>query len=105
MSEGTDDLRRQMEAVIAQATMSPAVRKRKPILWVVRQVLLCVLAWYFWDTSWMRWLFWIGVVIAIINLAMILLMPRFLAAQQRRGADALARLDAQRNAPDVDGNP
>lgn len=93
-TEGTEDLRRRMKDVVAQATMSPAVRKRKLIMWVVRQALLCALAWYFWDRAWMRWVFWTGVVIAIINLAMILLMPRFLAGQRRRGNAAIDRIDA-----------
>ena len=54
---------------------------------------LCALAWYFWDSEWMRWIFWVGVGIALINLAMILLMPRFLAARQRKGNTALDRLE------------
>ncbi|MBL7945623.1 MAG: hypothetical protein JNN32_06120 [Flavobacteriales bacterium] len=91
---GTEDLRRRMREAIAQATVSPAVRNRKLVFWGVRQVLLCVAGWYFWDKPWMRWVFWIGVAIALINLAMILLMPRFLAAQQRRGDGAFDRLDA-----------
>lgn len=91
-ARGTEDLRRQMREAIAQATVSPTVRNRKLVFWCFRQVLLCVAAWYFWDRTWMRWVFWIGVAVALINLAMILLMPRFLAAQQRKGNKAIDRL-------------
>ena len=101
-TEGSEDLRRRMEDAIAQATLSPALRKRKLTLWVVRQVLLCVLACTFWEKTWMRWVFWIGVVIAIINLAMILWMPRFLAAQRRKGTRALDRLEELERQPDDD---
>ncbi len=95
LHEGSEELRQRMQEAIAQATMSPAVRKRKLVLWGFRQVLLCVLAWYFWDHTWMRWVFWIGVAVALINLAMILLMPAFLAAQRRKGNAAIDRLGAQ----------
>ncbi len=93
-------MRRQLDEAIAQASMSPALQRRKLIFWGIRQVLLCAMAWYFWEKAWMRWLFWIGLGIAAINLAMILLMPRFLAAQRRKGARALDRMDELARQPD-----
>ena len=83
-----------MRETIAEATISPAARQRKFLFWGIRQVLLCALGWYFWDKTWMRWVFWIGVAVAVLNLAMILLMPRFLTAQMRKGNKAIDRLDA-----------
>lgn len=83
-----------MREAIAEATTSPAARQRKLVFWSIRQVLLCALAWYFWDKTWMRWVFWIGVAVAVLNMAMILLMPRFLTAQMRKGSKAADRLDA-----------
>lgn len=88
-----EDLRRQMREALANAATSPAVRKRKLVLWVVRQVLLCALAWYFWEKPWMRWVFGIGIALALVHLAMIFLMPRFLAAKQRRAEASFDRLD------------
>ena len=87
-----EDLRRQMREAVASASMSPAVRKRKLVLWVFRQVLLCALAWYFWERPWMRWVFGAGVVLALIHLAMLLLMPRLLAAKERRAHASFDRL-------------
>ncbi len=87
-----EDLRRQMREALATAAMSPAVRKRKLLLWVVRQVLLCALAWYFWEKPWMRWVFGIGIVLALVHLAMILLMPRFLTAKGRSAQASFDRM-------------
>ena len=87
-----DDLRRQMREAVAKASMSPAVRKRKLILWAVRLVLLCALAWYFWEGPWMPWAFGAAVVLSFINLAILLLMPRFLAAKERRAHASFDRL-------------
>lgn len=88
-----EDLRRQMREVLANAAISPAVRKRKLVLWAVRQVLLCALAWCFWERPWMPWVFAIGIALALVHLAMIFLLPRFLAAKQRRAEAAIHRLE------------
>ena len=87
-----EDLRKKMREAVANATMSSAVRNRKLVLWAVRQVLLCALAWYFWDKPWMRWVFGFGAVLALINLAMIIFLPRFLEAKQRRAEAAIDRM-------------
>ena len=92
MMDPAEDLRRQMRGAVAKASMSPAVRRRKLILWAVRLVLLCALAWYFWEGPWMPWAFGAGIVLSFINLAIFLLMPRFLAAKERRAHAAIDRL-------------
>jgi hypothetical protein len=86
-----DDPRRQMHETVAKASMSPAVRKRKLILWAVRLVLLCGLAWYFWEGPWMPWAFGAGVFLSFINLTILLLMPRFLAAKEKRTHASIGR--------------
>ena len=89
-----EDLHRQMREAMAGAALSPAVRKRKLLLWGFRQALLCALAWYFWDKTWMRWVFGIGMVIAVVNLMLILLLPRMLAARATKADRQFDRLRA-----------
>ncbi|MBL7962958.1 MAG: hypothetical protein JNM31_03850 [Flavobacteriales bacterium] len=91
-----DDQRDQFRSALAEATMSPAMRRRKLLFWVFRQMVLAVLAWTFWERTWMRWLFWIGVAIALINLFMILCMPSYLRRMRRRGEAAMERLEQLR---------
>jgi len=85
-------LRRQMQGALAKASMSPAARKRKLILWAIRLVLLCGLAWYFWEGPWMPWAFGAALVLSFINLAILLLMPRLLAAKERRAHASIDRM-------------
>ena len=66
---------------LACAGAGQAVAQRQGVPWPRfwrrwSQVLLCALAWYFWDTSWMRWLFWIGVVGFVINASALRLQAR-----------------------------
>ena len=91
-SDHPEHMRRQMREIMSEATLSPAVRGRKLALWAVRQVLLCAVAWYFWEKPWMRWVFAIGIVFALLHLAMIFLLPRLLAAKQRRAEASIDRL-------------
>ncbi|HRD51566.1 MAG TPA: hypothetical protein PKY96_02860 [Flavobacteriales bacterium] len=97
--EGCSDEREQFRAAIAGATLTPAARNRKLVFWTVRQTILCAIAWFFWQEPWMPWVFWIGLCLAAVNLAMILLMPSFLSAQRKRGEAALNRLEALKDEP------
>lgn len=105
-TDPAEDLRQQMRGAVAKASMSPAVRKRKLILWAVRLVMLCALAWYFWEGPWMPWAFGAGVVLSFINLTIFLLMPRFLAAKERRAHASIDRMsdavEQERRARDSD---
>lgn len=107
-SDHPEHMRRQMRAIMSEVTLSPAVLGRKLALWAVRQVLLCAVAWYFWEKPWMRWVFAIGVVFALLHLAMIFVLPHLLAAKQRRAEASIDRLaealaNQQKDAPQ-DGN-
>jgi hypothetical protein len=96
-----DELRAQLHAVMARPLITPALRRRKLLLWAFRQVLLGLLAWRFWDHAWMRWVFGIGVVFAIVNLFMILFAQRLLDARARRTAQRIDALERTLRAPDA----
>jgi len=68
--------------------LDPAFRKRKLILWSVRQAITIILAVIFWEHWWVRWLFALAVVLALINLAMLLFAGPYL---QRRMDKVLER--------------
>ena len=97
-----DDLRRQLREATARPLMTPALRRRKLILWVFRQTVLVLLAWWFWEHAWMRWAFGIGVAFAIVNLFMILFAQRFLDARARRAEQRIDDLERTLRRSDTD---
>lgn len=88
-----EELRAQLRAATARPLMTPALRRRKLMLWVFRQVLLLLLAWWFWEHAWMRWAFGIGVAFAAINLFLILFAQRLLDARMRRAEQRIDHLE------------
>jgi len=91
-TEPADDLRRQLREATARPLMTPALRRRKLILWVFRQMVLVLLAWWFWEHAWMRWAFGIGVAFAAVNLFLILFAQRLLDARMRRAEERIEHL-------------
>ncbi len=92
-TEPADDIRRQLREATARPLMTPALRRRKLMLWVFRQVVLVLLAWWFWEHAWMRWAFGIGVAFAAINLFLILFAQRLLDARMRRAEQRIDHLE------------
>ena len=99
-----EDLRQQLRAQLERTAMSPAMRRRKLLMWCIRQFLLCLLAWYFWDRQWMRWVFAIGVLFAVVHLALIFLLPGVLARKAARAERAIDRMDEARKAAERDAS-
>jgi hypothetical protein len=52
--------------------LDPAYRRRKLLFWTIRQSLSIVLAWWFWNLWWVRLLFGVVVVLAVLQLVMLL---------------------------------
>lgn len=96
-----DELRAQLHAAMARPLMTPALRRRKLLLWTFRQVLLGLLAWWFWDRPWMRWVLGIGLVLAAVNLLMILFAQRLLDARARRTTQRIDALERTLRIPDA----
>jgi hypothetical protein len=99
-----EDLRQQLRAQLGHATMSPDLRKRKLLLWCIRQLLLCTFAWFFWEHAWMRWAFAIGIVFAGVHLVLLFLMPVLLARKVARTERAIDRMSEALKAAEQD-NP
>lgn len=85
-----DAFKAQMENSGASTMMSPAFRRRKMIMWTVRLIVACLLAYFFWEHKWVRVVFWIYVVLAAIGLFAIVAMPILL---RRKMEQARAQME------------
>ncbi len=101
--EALDPLRQELRAAMAGAVMTPAKLREKLLLWGVRQLLLTGCAYFWWEHAWMHWVFWIGCALALVNLVLLLVMPRIIAARIRRAQDHLDRAQQRLNADETSG--
>jgi hypothetical protein len=58
--------------------LNPAYQRKKLLLWLVRNAITALICWYFWEKEWVKWVLWIGIPLALLNLLMILLGPYLL---------------------------
>ncbi len=72
--------------------LDPAYRRRKLVLWTIRQAITVGLAYWFWELWWVRWLFALAVVLALFNLGLLLFAGPYL---KRRSERIRARFLAQ----------
>jgi hypothetical protein len=72
------ELKNEIENLARTDILSPAYLKKKLILWFARNMITALLCWYYWEKPWIKWVFWIGITVAVINLLMILLGPLLL---------------------------
>lgn len=74
-SEEAEDLRKkfrqELEEVTAGSVLNPSVRKRKLILWFIRNIILAILYIVFWKYEWVRWSLWITVPLSFLSLVLI----------------------------------
>ena len=71
-------LREETEALANTDILSPAYRRKKILIWFIRNLITALICWYYWEKWWVKWLLWIGVPLAIISLLMILVGPYLL---------------------------
>lgn len=64
--------------------LDPAYRRRKLILWTIRQAITVGLAYWFWELWWVRWLFTLAVVLALFNLGLLLFAGPYLKRRSDR---------------------
>ncbi len=64
--------------------LDPAYRRRKLILWTIRQTITVSLAYWFWEHWWVRWLFALAVLLALFNLGLLLFAGPYLKRRSER---------------------
>jgi hypothetical protein len=80
--------------------LDPTYRKRKLVLWTIRQALLVTLALFFWEHWWMLWLFGLGVVLAVFNLGILLWGGPYLQRRLERANERVAEQESEWNLED-----
>jgi hypothetical protein len=83
-----------LERALDNPLLDPAYRRRKLILWTIRQSLSIALAWWFWDLWWVRLLFGVVVVLAVFQLVMLLWGGPMLLRRAERARERFFELEA-----------
>jgi hypothetical protein len=73
-----------LDGATSHPLLDPAYRRRKFVLWTIRQVITVGLAYWFWELWWVRWLFALAVVLALFNLGLLLFAGPYLKRRSER---------------------
>jgi hypothetical protein len=73
-----------LDSAASHPLLDPAYRRRKLILWTIRQAITVGLAYWFWELWWVRWLFTLAVVLALFNLGLLLFAGPYLKRRSDR---------------------
>lgn len=76
-----------------ESILTPAYQRRKLLLWLFRNTITVLFAWYFWEKPWIKWVLWIGIPLALLNLLLILLGPYLLRRKIRAVRRTINRMD------------
>jgi hypothetical protein len=87
------DLQNELDAIRQTAFISPAERKKKLIMWGVRNLLSVGLIWYFWDVWWMKYALWIIVPLSLLSLGMILFYNKMVSSRLERAQGTVDDLE------------
>jgi len=86
----TQDLQNELTEIRQEAMMSDAQRKKKLMMWGVRNLLSAGLVWYFWEATWMKYALWIIIPLSFLSLRIILL---YIQLASRRLEKAQGKID------------
>ena len=73
-----------LDGATSHPLLDPAYRRRKLVLWTIRQVITVGLAYWFWEHWWVRWLFALAVLLALFNLGLLLFAGPYLKRRSER---------------------
>jgi hypothetical protein len=90
-----------LDSAAGTPLLDPAYRRRKLILWTIRQVIAVGLAYWFWERWWVRWLFALAVVLALFNLGLLLFAGPYLKRRSERIRARFLEQEAIREAEDA----
>ena len=90
-----------LEGAASTPLLDPAYRRRKLLLWSVRQAITVSLAYWFWEHWWVRWLLALAVVLALFNLGLLLFAGPYLKRGTERIRARLLEHEAIREAEEA----
>ena len=90
-------LKNEVDSLANADILSPAYLRKKLLLWFFRNMITALLCWYFWEKWWIKWVLWIGVPVAVINLLVILLGPLMLRRKLGNLRQQIERMKSDNN--------
>ncbi|MEM9022397.1 MAG: hypothetical protein AAGB22_01555 [Bacteroidota bacterium] len=87
-----EQFEQELEQVRQDTLLSPAYRRKKFMLWLIRNTFTVVLCWYFWEYTWVRWTLVVYVPLSLFSLLSIfgwnVLINRKIRKTERKIAEA-----------------
>ena len=93
----SDQLQNELENLSANPLFDPAFRRKKLVIWVVRNTITAILYIIFWKYEWVRWTLFLGIPLAVFSLLTITLFPWLLQRKMNSTRKSIEKLDASLN--------
>lgn len=92
-SNVSQNLQNELDAIRQEALMSEGQRKKKLMMWVVRNILTVGLVWYFWEATWMKYALWVIIPLSLLSLGMILFYNKIVSGRLERAQKTVDDLE------------
>ncbi|MFT4761999.1 MAG: hypothetical protein ACI9XO_003316 [Paraglaciecola sp.] len=92
-SNVSQDLQNELDAIHQEAFMSEAQRKKKLMMWGIRNLLSAALIWYFWEATWMKYALWVIIPLSLLSLGMILFYNKIVSSRLERAQGKVDSLE------------
>lgn len=89
----SQDLQNELNEIREGAMMSDAQRKKKLMMWGIRNLLSAGLVWYFWEISWMKYALWIIIPLSLLSLGMILFYNQLVSRRLEKAQGKVDNLE------------
>ena len=93
----SDQLQNELENLSASPLLDPAFRRKKLVIWTVRNTITAILYIIFWKYEWVRWTLFLGIPLAVFSLLTIALFPWLLERKMNRARKSMQKLDDTQN--------
>ena len=93
----SDQLQNELDELSASPLPDPAFRRKKLVIWAVRNTITAILYIIFWKYEWVRWTLFLGIPLAVFSLLTITLFPWFLQRKMDSTRKSIQKLDDTQN--------
>ena len=83
----------ELQELANDPVLSKAYQKKKLFFWLIRNVITAIICYIFWEKSWVKWVLWIGIPIALASLLIILLGPILLRKKMKAVQKRISAMD------------
>ena len=89
----SDQLQHELESLSASPILDPVFRRKKLVIWAIRNTITAILYIIFWKYEWVRWTLFLGIPLALFSLLTITLFPWLLQKKMNRARKSIQKLE------------